>query len=319
MTETNRHKRYCNWMVTSFDLENFAVPDDSPLFQYMVYQVEECPDTKRWHIQGYLELKKQTVFNTVLAMFPCVVHLEPRRGSQSQAIAYCMKLESRVSEPTEWGTPGAQAKGTRTDLNEARLKILAHKTWPSVLLDPELAPVVSRYLNWSKEVFNARPLEVPAPEITLRKWQKKVLEMLNGEPVKRQIIWIWSYKSSTGKTTFFDYCSAHFTVLPGADLANTLYIYNGETIIWFDRTRSESNDDKGVSKFYSVLESLSNHTIHSSTKYQGCRKYVRAHIVVTANGRPDGSLLPNRFVEIEAKFAAEEESEEDMEESLEDS
>lgn len=314
MAETRRHLRYKNWMVTSFDLENFHVPDEHPLFAYMIYQPEECPDTKRWHIQGYLELKKQTVFNTVVGMFKCVVHLEARRGTQQEAIAYCSKKETRIAEPIEFGTLIREECGKRTDLDVARKQILAHTSWHAVLQDPTLVSVVSRYLNWAKEVFNSRPLAVIPPPITLRKWQKKALDIFNGPPTKRQIIWIWSYQSGTGKTTFFDYCSAHFSILPGADFVNTLYLYNSERIIWFDRTRSESNDDKGTSRFYSTLESLSNHTIHSSTKYQGLRKHVCAHVVVTANGRPDGALLPDRFLEIEAKHAKEEEPEEEVDE-----
>lgn len=305
MAGSTRHMRYKNWMVTCFDLEKFAVPDEHPLFQYMIFQVEKCPKTEQWHIQGYLELNKQTVFNTVVKMFPCVVHVEARRGSQLQAIQYCSKEETRVVEPVEFGTPSVQAAGERTDLNLAREKILAHTSWTAVLMDPELSSVISRYLTWARELFNSRPLNVPAPEILLRKWQKKAKKIFDGEPTKRQIIWIWSYQSGTGKTTFFDYCSANYTVLPGVDLTNTLYLYNGERIIWFDRTRAESNDEKSNDKFYSTLESLSNHTIHSSTKYQGLRKYVRAHVVVTSNGIPDCSRLPDRFLVIEAKHAAE--------------
>lgn len=42
-------------------------------------------------------------------------HLEPRRGSKSQAIAYCRKVESRIEGPWEHGALGSTA-GRRSDL-----------------------------------------------------------------------------------------------------------------------------------------------------------------------------------------------------------
>lgn len=312
-----REQRYMNWMVTCFDLENFAVPDGEPNFKYMVYQVEECPETKLWHIQGYLELRRQTNLGTVKQMFhPVEVHLERRRGTRTQAIAYCTKPETRIAEPTHWGDGHDNEQGRRVDLEDARQRILRHTTWEAVLRDPELTAAVSRHITWAREVWNSRPLEIPPPQIELRKWQKKVVTMLDEEPVNRRIIWIYSYASGTGKTTFYNYCSAKYDVLPGADWANTLYIYNSQRVIWFDRTRAESGNERNVDQFYIDLERWSNHAVQTSTKYQPVRKYVRIHVVVTANGLPDEQRLPGRFISIEAKHAIEEEVDDEGDVSL---
>lgn len=304
--------RYKNWMVTCFDLEAFAVPDEDPNFKYMVYQVETAPETGALHIQGYIELKRQTDFTTVKAMFPCEVHLEKRQGSRAQAIAYCRKAETRYADPIEFGINNVGDQGARADLEVARQVILTKNTWPEVINDPGIAYVVARNLNWAREVFNNRPQVLPPPQIILRKWQKDVIELLDGEPKERRIIWIWSALSGTGKTTFANYCSAKYDVLPGADWTNTIYLYNCQRIVWFDRTRGESTNDRSIEQFYVDMERWSNHSIQSSTKYVPCKKYVRTHVVVTANTRPDEQRLPDRFLVVEAKMP-EDESEDDVE------
>lgn len=301
-------QRFCNWMVTCFDMEHFAVPDTDPNFKYMVYQVEECPETRAWHVQGYLELHRQTNLSTVLDMFPCPVHLEQRRGKRPAAIAYCTKPETRICQPTHWGDSSEPKPGQRLDLVRAAALIRAATSWNDVVNNDELFQVAARHMTWAKEIFNARPQVIPPPGITLRKWQLDALEVLDGEPVKRMILWIWSEASGTGKTTFFDYCSHKYSVLPGTDWTNTLYVYDGQRIIWFDRTRQESLSFKSGDQFYLDMERWSNHTFHTSTKYQPTRKLVRAHIVVTANTRPDLGRLPERFRIIECVPDADEES-----------
>ena len=310
---SNPAMRYKNWMVTAFDLENFAVPDTDPNFKYMVYQVETAPETGRDHIQGYLELHRQTDFGVVKRMFSVPVHLESRRGTRAQAIAYCKKLDTRYRcpvtgvqpEPLEFGSL-ENNQGAREDLKEAHTKILGHATWQGVIRDPDLIHIVARHLNWAREVFNSKDLLVPQVPITLRKWQLGVVALLEQQPVNRRIIWIWSALSGTGKTTFFNYCSAKYSVLPGADWTNTIYLYNGHSIVWFDRTRAESVSERSVSQFYVDIERWSNHSIQTSTKYQPVRKFVQCHCVVTANVRPDDTNLPGRFYVVEAKLPEDE-------------
>lgn len=234
-------------MVTCWDLEKFHVPDTDVNFKYFVYQVECAPETEEiegsrahgWHIQGYLELKRQTDFAVVKTMFlPAVVHLERRRGSRAQAIAYCKKLDTRVAPPLEFGNDEGGHQGARADLETARQKILSCKSWPEVMHCEEISYVVARHLQWAKEVFDTRPMNIPVQEdLVLRKWENRVISILDGEPQNRRIIWIWSALSGTGKTTFFNYCSTKYNVLPGADWTNTIFLYDCHAVVWFDRTR----------------------------------------------------------------------------------
>lgn len=290
-------QRLRNWCFTSYNLDDFIVPDEHPDFRYCVYQAEKCPETQRVHLQGYIEFNKALSFGQVKGLFnDPAIHLEGRRGTREEARAYCMKNESRYADPIEFGKWTGANERSRQDLNEARVKIQAHTSWNSVLNDPELCNVLARAPRWAREVYDARVVDAPLPDIELRDWQTQVLDMLDEEPVKRRVIWIWSAESGTGKTTFFDFCSARFNVLPATDFTNTLYAYDGQRVIWFDLTRAQSADYSP----YHAIEKFSNCTFHLSTKYTSTRKYVNAHVVVTSNSPPDEMRLPNRCVEIKA-------------------
>jgi hypothetical protein len=89
---------------------------------YLVYQEETAPDTGRHHFQGYIEFANGKTLAAVKKLFESdSIHLEKRQGSPEQARAYCMKDESRVGGPYEWGTITNQGK--RNDLLEVKQKI----------------------------------------------------------------------------------------------------------------------------------------------------------------------------------------------------
>lgn len=63
------------------------------------------------HFQGYIELTKVMRFTALKKIFnDNTLHIEPRKGTQQQAIDYCQKLESRVQEPVIFGEPTQQGK-----------------------------------------------------------------------------------------------------------------------------------------------------------------------------------------------------------------
>lgn len=83
--------------------------------EYLTYGEEVAPTTGMLHLQGYMELRKRTRMTTVKKeMGIDSIHLEPRRGTQTQAITYCHK-DGHV---TTYGAPKEQ--GHRTDLDEVR-------------------------------------------------------------------------------------------------------------------------------------------------------------------------------------------------------
>ncbi len=102
--------RYRNVCFTLNNPEDMIMFDDS--MEYLVYQ-EEVGDSGTYHFQGYCEFAKQVTLQQAKNHLGATVHIERRRGSQAEAIAYCKK-DGRVGGPYEDGEPRTQGK--RTDL-----------------------------------------------------------------------------------------------------------------------------------------------------------------------------------------------------------
>lgn len=88
---------------------------DLPDFQYLLFQEEQV--TTR-HFQGYLEFSKLKRLQQ-LKKIDSGIHWERRQGTQSQAMEYVRKEESRIAGPFERGVPTETAQGHRSDLEEA--------------------------------------------------------------------------------------------------------------------------------------------------------------------------------------------------------
>lgn len=52
---------------------------------------EKCPETGTPHLQGYIRLEKSARFSAIKKLLPDGAHIEPRKGRESQATAYCKK------------------------------------------------------------------------------------------------------------------------------------------------------------------------------------------------------------------------------------
>ena len=86
----------------------------------MTYQLEKCPETGRLHLQGVLQCARkgqrmQWVKNKLAEQ---TIHLEPKRGTWQQAIAYARKEETRVLGP--WTLGEEPAQGKRSELEAAK-------------------------------------------------------------------------------------------------------------------------------------------------------------------------------------------------------
>lgn len=303
-----RSTRLRNWTWTIFprageDGPEFRASETFDKLRYCVYQHERCPNTGLEHLQGYVEFTAGLTMEQVKEWLEDnTAHIEARRGTRLQARTYCMKLDSRWiadDEPIEIGIWTGGHERERTDLSATAESIASCATWREVLRLPD-QHTIARHLNWAREQYAAsRPQGPPDQGVPLYPWQTALFTHLRGPPVMREVIWIWSTRSGTGKSTTFNLACREFTVLPGADYDNTLYAYDGQQIIWFDLTRSQSTERDGGNYIpYHALEKFSNHTLHLSKKYQSASKLVIAHVVVTANAPPDDSKLPPQRVMI---------------------
>ncbi len=129
MPRRNRLSQSRNYVFTIFDKQDGSslptwteLPDQ---FTFMVWQVERCPRTHRLHVQGYCELVRPQDIVWIKNHLG-EGHYETRKGTSSQAIAYCQKQESRVSPGGTLGV-ASSGKGHRTDVENFRDAILSGK------------------------------------------------------------------------------------------------------------------------------------------------------------------------------------------------
>lgn len=100
---------------------------------YYVFQPECCPETKRNHLQGYVELTNPTGYGTIKATILNAdhAHLEKRQGTSKQAADYCKKPESRIGHDFYEGGE-ISAPGKRNDLLEIATAIQEGKSLRSI-------------------------------------------------------------------------------------------------------------------------------------------------------------------------------------------
>jgi len=105
------------WVFTLNNPESDPVLED---YAYLVYQIEQETTV---HVQGYVVFNSRKRFTTVKRMLP-TAHLERRRGTHLEAKAYCMKTETRIDGPYEFGddTPFISTnQGKRSDLSDIKI------------------------------------------------------------------------------------------------------------------------------------------------------------------------------------------------------
>lgn len=127
---TSRARHWCFTLnnPTEEELSTISgISATSRALQYMVYQLEEGSNGTT-HIQGYVEFNQALRFGMVKRLISPRIHLEKRRGTRDQARDYCMKEDTRIDGPFEFGEwiPGGQ--GRRTDLHDIRTAVTRGST-----------------------------------------------------------------------------------------------------------------------------------------------------------------------------------------------
>jgi len=120
----SRRKDWC------FTLNN---PDEDPLIfmerikeinevEYCVFQLEKGENGTN-HYQGFIQLKHNQRMSFLKNKISRRAHWEPRKGSQDEARDYCMKEDSRLEGPWEYGIFHNPQRGQRTDLLRIRAMV----------------------------------------------------------------------------------------------------------------------------------------------------------------------------------------------------
>jgi hypothetical protein len=168
------------------------------------------------------------------------------------------------------------------------------KTWKEVVNTPEIDHTLKRFSKYCREVFDNKPDDYKYSLYDdyekLRPFQSSILEMLEGNPHKREVIWIYDKKGGKGKSEL----TAH---IEDADEYDAMccevnnykefaYLYNKEGVVIFDLARTNKDDDGKDYTPYRIFESLKSGRI-TSTKYNPVRKRFRPpHILIFSNYLP---------------------------------
>lgn len=116
---------FCFTTFSSEELEDIKIWDN---IKYLICQKEICPTTNKEHYQGYMELYTRKRITTLHNLFG-TTHFEKRRGTQQQAIDYCIKSETSIENSIyEQGEKYILQQGRRTDLEDVKLMIQDGKT-----------------------------------------------------------------------------------------------------------------------------------------------------------------------------------------------
>lgn len=197
---------------------------DTSKFEFVVYQEEICPQTKKHHWQGYLELKKQARFSAIQkAIGDDTAHIEKRAGTQEEAIHYCTKPHKdckcahclkEVATPTavpntvvRIGTPRPNQQGKRSDLLSIKDEICSGSTLLDIADEHFGAFIkynkgIEKYINMRK--YRDQSLWTPLKVLVLRGdtgvgKTRSVMELFGKdvytvtEPQKNGVVWFDFY------------------------------------------------------------------------------------------------------------------------------
>lgn len=218
------HRNYC---FTAQGHARLSWEDER--ITYIIYAAEVGASGYE-HLQGYMELASATSIKTVKKIFKRPdLHLEPRQGTQHQAIMYCKKDWDKTDIRLEHGVPKKQGK--RTDLDRAVEDVLHGKKIDQVKEDtPGL---------WAR---NHRAIDIAG-----RTFIKKVAKELHTKPINVTLI---LGKPGTGKSRY---------IAEETDLDNSYYL-DRRTPLWFDGYEGEHtliiDDYRGEIPFTELLRIL---------------------------------------------------------------
>jgi len=107
---------------------------DPEKHQYLVFQGEQCPQTERKHYQGYVQFKKKICLGAAQKSLKGdnKLHMEKVIRTATENRAYCMKTETRVSPPQEFGEFQCVGQGLRSDLDLVHDEIKASTPYDAI-------------------------------------------------------------------------------------------------------------------------------------------------------------------------------------------
>lgn len=259
----------------------------------------ERGDSGTPHLQGFVHFSSRLRLLQVKEIIGTRAHVEKARGSDLENLTYCSK-----DDPQPWsvGKPALHSsrRGKPADLHRsvnefldlrqddvpihqiftqnegAGLAFLSHqKAIQSLEKDRKRAHIIDH----ERSLFATS---------VLRRYQSRLLGLVDKDPDPRKIHWYYDDEGNTGKSWFTRYLIAmrgaqRFSNAKSADIA---YALDNPKIVVFDFSRSQQEHIN-----YSIIEDIKNGVVFSP-KYESCTKMFRSpHVICFANWICDGSKM----------------------------
>lgn len=254
---------------------------------YIVYGREVAPTTGTVHLQGFISFARRRSFSVVRDALPVGCHVEVARHPR-QAAEYCKK----EGDYTEYGTfPSDVGQGRRTDLERFVEWVRTLDGYPSQRTLCRLWPsVYARFHATLPAIITANLPEQHPVDGELRGWQGELVDVLDGEPDDRHVLFYVDHDGGAGKSWFCRWAVARYEcqvlrVGKRDDIAHMIDV--SKRVFLFDVPRSQMEFLQ-----YSVLEMLKDMMI-SSPKYNSVMKTLMhvPHVVVFCNEEPKYDAL----------------------------
>lgn len=241
-----------HWVFTLNNPSDNGIPKLWKDVKYAIWQ-REMGENGTPHLQGYVVFNKRVRLSALSKMCYGKAHWEIRRGTHSEAKAYCSKLDSHLEGPwtigDETGIP--EGAGARTDLDLVKADLDAGKT-ESFIMDTHFT-ACCKYMRFFKEY---KRMKTPQ-----RTWKTEV-----------EVLW-----GPTG-------CSKSFTAM-----TNYPDAYWKPKSDWWDGY--DLHDVVIIDEFYGwlaydfMLRLLDKYPLIVNTKF-GHASFVAKKIIITSNQHP---------------------------------
>lgn len=276
-------RSYC---FTSFQEKlNF----DEKQTRYIIFGKEICPDTKKEHWQGYIELFNKLGIKKVKNILGDEkVHLERRRGTREEARAYCMK-DGKFEEHGDWSAGG---QGARNDLHAIMNDIKEGKSDLEICeAKPDHYERFTRFIRNYRDLIEKKKNEdyIKNNYLNVKLNTNQILIMSElKKQTERGVLWVYDPIGGTGKTFLSKHLIAKgdcFRCTNGKtkDIA---YAYHGEKTFIMDLSRSLEDHVN-----YDLIEQVKNGMLFSAKYESQTKMFEPPKMLILANFAPEMNKL----------------------------
>jgi len=279
----------------AFTLNNYKEEDlvaiqASELYSYGVIGKEVGKKSGTPHLQGYVQLKKQTAAKKAYQALADICSNHPHMGKARKGMAANRDYCSKDGDFVEWGQGPKQ--GRRTDLHKMRDAIIGGADW--LTLAKDYTTTHARYYKWGERLAEEHKsseakaaLKEEMLKAELRPWQTNALASLDGQD-ERTVLWIMDSTGGKGKTFLAKWlCVVRDAFyVEGGKKADISFAYQMQPTVVFDLCRQS---EEFVN--YGTIESFKNGMMFSPKYHSSMKVFKPARVVVFSNWAPDRSKL----------------------------